>query len=75
VVKGNQNVSASFSAPEARSAGFGVKEEWIGTRPGQRCLIHISAEDAGDACSVVEIVSSPGDGTPRHVGNGVREGI
>jgi mannose-6-phosphate isomerase-like protein (cupin superfamily) len=57
----------AFPNPPARTAGRGDTEEWIGTRPGERCLIRVSAEDTGGAYSVVEIVSAPGDGTPLHV--------
>jgi mannose-6-phosphate isomerase-like protein (cupin superfamily) len=39
---------------------------WLQTRPGERCLIRISAEDTGGAYSVVEIVAEPGDSTPIH---------
>jgi mannose-6-phosphate isomerase-like protein (cupin superfamily) len=41
--------------------------EWLQTRPGERCLIRVSAVDTNGAYSVVEIVSSPGDSTPMHV--------
>ena len=40
---------------------------WLQTRPGERCLIRVSAEETGGAYAVVEIISSPGDGTPLHV--------
>jgi quercetin dioxygenase-like cupin family protein len=42
-------------------------DEWLQTRPGERCLIRISAEQTQGAYSVVEILSSPGDSTPLHV--------
>jgi quercetin dioxygenase-like cupin family protein len=41
--------------------------EWLQTRPGERCLIRTSAADTNGAFSVVEIISQPGDGTPIHV--------
>ncbi|WP_395682551.1 cupin domain-containing protein [Inquilinus sp.] len=59
-------MTSSPSAP-ARTTGRGDQEEWIGTRPGEHCLIRIAAEDTGGVYSVVEIVSDPGDGTPLHV--------
>jgi mannose-6-phosphate isomerase-like protein (cupin superfamily) len=42
-------------------------EEWLRTRSGERCLIPLSAADTNGVYSLVEIVSSPGDGTPLHV--------
>jgi mannose-6-phosphate isomerase-like protein (cupin superfamily) len=42
-------------------------EEWLRTRSGERCLIRLSAADTNGVYSLVEIVSSPGDGTPLHV--------
>ena len=41
--------------------------EWLQTRPGERCLIRVSAEDTNGAYSVVEIVAEAGDSTPIHV--------
>ncbi|MBR0697134.1 cupin domain-containing protein [Bradyrhizobium lablabi] len=41
--------------------------EWLQTRPGERCLIRVSAEETNGAYSIVEIVASPGDSTPMHV--------
>ncbi len=41
--------------------------KWLQTRPGERCLIRVSAAQTGGAYSVVEIVSGPGDSTPMHV--------
>jgi len=41
--------------------------EWLQTRPGERCLIRVPGSDTNGAYSLVEIVSSPGDGTPMHV--------
>lgn len=56
------------ASPEARSTDPRSDGEWIGTRPGEHCLIRVAAEDTGGAYSVVEIVSDPGDaGTPLHV--------
>jgi mannose-6-phosphate isomerase-like protein (cupin superfamily) len=42
-------------------------EEWLRTRSGERCLIRLSAADTNGVYSLVEIVSSPSDGTPLHV--------
>jgi mannose-6-phosphate isomerase-like protein (cupin superfamily) len=42
-------------------------EQWLQTRPGERCLIRTSAADTDGDFSVVEIVSQPGDGTPVHI--------
>lgn len=56
------------AASEISSALRNDAEEWVGTRPGEHCLIHIAAEATGGAFSLVEIVSAPGDtGTPLHV--------
>ena len=41
--------------------------EWLETRPGEHCLIRVSAKDTHDLYSLVEIVSDPGDGTPMHI--------
>jgi mannose-6-phosphate isomerase-like protein (cupin superfamily) len=41
--------------------------EWRQTRPGEHCLIRISAADTRGAYSVVEIVADTRDGTPMHV--------
>ena len=41
-------------------------EGWLRTRSGERCLIRLSAADTNGVYSLVEIVSSPGDGTPLH---------
>jgi mannose-6-phosphate isomerase-like protein (cupin superfamily) len=43
-----------------------AKGEWLETRPGERCLIRVSAKDTHGLYSLVEIVSDPGDGTPMH---------
>ena len=39
---------------------------WLQTRPGERCLIRVPAEQTGGVYSVVEITSEPGDATPLH---------
>ena len=44
-----------------------VKSGWLETRPGERCLIRVSAKDTHGLYSLVEIVSDPGDGTPVHI--------
>jgi quercetin dioxygenase-like cupin family protein len=41
--------------------------EWLETRSGEHCLIRLSAADTNDVYSLVEFVSSPGDGTSLHV--------
>lgn len=43
------------------------KREWLETRPGERCLIHVSALETSGRYSFVEIESSPGDATTLHV--------
>jgi mannose-6-phosphate isomerase-like protein (cupin superfamily) len=40
--------------------------EWLQSRPGERCLIHVDAIATGGLYSFVEILSEPGDGTPLH---------
>ena len=52
--------------PKAQPISDENKNEWLQTRPGERCLIHISARDTNGAYSVVEIVSDVRDGTPMH---------
>jgi len=42
-------------------------DKWLVTRPGERCLIRLSAGDTNGLYSFVEIVSAPGDGTPLHM--------
>ena len=42
-------------------------DEWLVTRPGERCLIRVSAGDTNGRYSLVEILSAPGDGTPLHM--------
>ena len=44
-----------------------AKGEWFETRPGEHCLIRVSAKDTRGLYSLVEIVSDPGDGTPLHI--------
>ena len=43
-----------------------TKKEWLETRPGEHCLIRVSAKETQGLYSLVEIVSDPGDGTPMH---------
>jgi mannose-6-phosphate isomerase-like protein (cupin superfamily) len=52
---------------KAQSTSHKNEDEWLQTRPGERCLIRISAADTNGAYSVVETVSDPGDSTPLHV--------
>ena len=44
-----------------------AKGEWFETRPGEHCLIRVSAKDTRGLYSLVEVVSDPGDGTPLHI--------
>lgn len=44
-----------------------AKKGWLETRPGEHCLIRVSAKDTHGIYSLVEVVSEPGDGTPMHV--------
>jgi len=59
---GNSRASAAANAvlPQA-------KPEWFETRPGEHCLIRVSAQDTDGLYSLVETVSDPGDGTPMHI--------
>jgi mannose-6-phosphate isomerase-like protein (cupin superfamily) len=41
--------------------------EWLETRPGELCAIRVDAVETNGVYSLVEIISSPGDGTPMHV--------
>ena len=41
--------------------------QWLQTRPGEYCLIRVSAAQTNGVYSFVEIVSDPGDGTPLHL--------
>jgi mannose-6-phosphate isomerase-like protein (cupin superfamily) len=61
------NVATPITEPEVESINHENKSEWLQTRPGERCLIHVSAADTNRAYSVVEIVSDSGDGTPMHI--------
>jgi mannose-6-phosphate isomerase-like protein (cupin superfamily) len=53
--------------PNATPTSREDEAEWLQTRPGECCLIRVSATDTNGVYSVVEIVSSPGDSTPMHV--------
>ena len=44
-----------------------MNKEWLTTRPGEHCLVRVSAKDTHGLYSLVEIVSDPGDGTPMHI--------
>ena len=57
----------TIRSTQAAPNNHGDKDEWLQTRPGERCLIRVSAAATSGAYSVVEIVSSPGDSTPMHV--------
>ena len=57
----NRSISSN-SVPDR-----GEQADWLQTRPGERCLIRMSAADTNGAYSLVEIVSETGDGTPLHV--------
>jgi quercetin dioxygenase-like cupin family protein len=48
-------------------ASLEANGEWLETRPGEHCLIRVSAKDTHGLYSLVEIVSDPGDGTPMHI--------
>ena len=61
------NVATPITEPEAQPINRENRSEWLQTRPGERCLIRISAADTNGAYSVVEIVSDSCDGTPVHV--------
>ncbi len=60
-------MATSTLASDAEPIGHDGREEWLQTRPGERCIIRVSAAATNGAYSVVEIVSSPGDSTPMHV--------
>ena len=55
------------TTPDGNPISHGDRGDWLQTRPGEHCLIRVSAAETKGAYSVVEIVSSPGDGTPMHV--------
>ena len=57
----------SRSVPSNSLADRNERDNWLQTRPGERCLIRVPAADTHGAYSFVEIVSDPGDGTPLHV--------
>jgi quercetin dioxygenase-like cupin family protein len=61
------NVATPTTTTNAHSILHEDRGEWLQTRPGERCLIRVSAAETNGAYSVVEIVSSPGDSTPMHV--------
>jgi hypothetical protein len=52
---------------ESSEVDHETTSEWLQTRPGERCLIRVSAGDTSGAYSVVEIVADTRDGTPVHV--------
>ena len=49
------------------AAGTVDHDEWLQTRPGERCRIRVAAAETNGAYSVVEILSQLGDSTPLHV--------
>jgi mannose-6-phosphate isomerase-like protein (cupin superfamily) len=53
--------------PKTLKQSYADEGKWMKTRPGERCLIRESAEDTNGLYAVMEIVSSPGDGTPLHL--------
>jgi quercetin dioxygenase-like cupin family protein len=58
----------THQAQSRPKSGRGTEaSEWLETRPGERCLIRVPAADTNGVYSFVEIISSPGDGTPMHV--------
>jgi mannose-6-phosphate isomerase-like protein (cupin superfamily) len=68
VVRNKDNILALYDLMISnKPISHKEKGEWLQTRPGERCLIRVSAMDTNGAYSVVEIVSSPGDSTPLHV--------
>jgi len=58
------NVTTPTTALKAQSTNHENDGEWLQTRPGERCLIRVSAAATNGAYSLVEIVADPGDGTP-----------
>jgi hypothetical protein len=52
-------VATLTSASCARSIYGEHGGEWLQARPGERCLIRVSAAETNDAYSIVEIVSGP----------------
>ena len=63
----NRQVNVGIPTTDAQWTNHEDKSEWLQTRPGERCLIRVSAADTHGAYSVVEIVADPGDGTPIHI--------
>jgi mannose-6-phosphate isomerase-like protein (cupin superfamily) len=61
------NVATPTTTPDANPISHEDRGDWLRTRPGERCFIRVSAAETNGAYSVVEIGSSPGDGTPMHV--------
>ena len=53
--------------PDTHAAGPADQGERLQTRPGEPCLIRVTAAETNGACSVVEILSHPDDSTPIHV--------
>jgi mannose-6-phosphate isomerase-like protein (cupin superfamily) len=66
-LEGQVNVTTSTMITSANQTGHEAGDDWLQTRPGERCLIRVSAAETNGAYSVVEIVSSPGDCTAVHV--------
>jgi hypothetical protein len=58
------NVTTPTTALKAQSTNHENDGEWLQARPGERCLIRVSAAATNGAYSLVEIVADPGDGTP-----------
>jgi mannose-6-phosphate isomerase-like protein (cupin superfamily) len=61
------NVETPTTTPDADPISPEDRGDWLQTRPSERCFIRVSAAETNGAYSVVEIVWSPGDGTPMHV--------
>jgi mannose-6-phosphate isomerase-like protein (cupin superfamily) len=61
------NVATPTTKPDDQSVNRQNKSEWLQPRPGERCLIRISAADTNGAYSLIEIVSDSRDGTPIHI--------
>jgi quercetin dioxygenase-like cupin family protein len=59
-------MATQTKASNAHSSSHEAKGEWRQTRPGERWLIRVSGVETAGAYSVIEIVSSPGDSTPKH---------
>src|SRR5262245_57457193 len=55
------------TASESMRQRHADRVQWLRTRPGEQCLIRESSEDTNGLYAVLEIVSSPGDGTPLHL--------